>query len=294
MATKISWATETWSPISGCTPVSAGCKNCYAKKFALRFRGRFGYPADEPFRVTFHPDKLDKPLHWKRPRRVFVVSMGDLFHKDVPDGEIDRVFAIMALCRNRHTFLLLTKRPERMVSYFHRLCYEHLNEAAGEWTNGMPLCINPPWPLPNVWLGISCENQATADERIPHLLQCSAAVRYISYEPALGSVDWNFCSREDKRKPDDDFPVGCHPCPTNKHWQWISDTVTCIDQLIIGAESNGSRPGRECKLEWIESAVEQAQAASLPIFVKQIHLDGKLIKDIKKFPKHLQVQEYPA
>ena len=111
--TKIEWAEAAWNPVTGCTPVSAGCANCYARRMAQRLRGRCGYPADEPFRVTLRPDRLDEPLHWHKPRRVFVCSMGDLFHPDVPDEFIDQVFAAMALCP-QHTFLVLTKRPEGM------------------------------------------------------------------------------------------------------------------------------------------------------------------------------------
>ena len=84
MPTKIEWATETWNPVTGCTPISEGCANCYAKRMSKRLAGRCGYPADDPFRVTLHPERLDEPLKWKKPRRVFVCSMGDLFHPDVP------------------------------------------------------------------------------------------------------------------------------------------------------------------------------------------------------------------
>ncbi len=175
MPTKIPWATETWSPITGCTPVSPGCANCYAAKMAKRLRGRFGYPQDEPFRVTFHPDRLDQPLRWQKPRRIFVVSMGDLFHEDVSRDWLTKVFQTICYAE-QHTFLALTKRPLWMIDFLHY--------AQG----GLPFQA-PVWPLPNLWLGTSVENQATADERIPYLLRCPAAVRYVSYEPALGPVD---------------------------------------------------------------------------------------------------------
>ncbi len=278
MPTKIEWCDETWSPVTGCSPVSPGCKECWAERMAKRLRGRFGYPADEPFRVTFHRDRLDQPLRWKKPRRIFVASMGDLFHKDVTSSCIQRIWDKMWQA-DWHTFLVLTKRPERM--------YEYVNEP-----RNIPMYGGEggDWPLPNVWLGTSCENQATADERIPHLLRCRAAVRFISLEPMLGPVDVRLFETMivDEREPAWGGPGYANSGKRANRISW----------LICGAESIGSRPGRECKIEWIESAVEQAKAAGIPAFVKQVHLriDGKLrlVKDVFKFPKHLQVQEYPG
>ncbi len=99
--TSIEWATDVWNPVTGCSPVSEGCANCYAARFAKRLAGRCGYPKDEPFRVTLHPERLGEPLRWRKPRRVFVASMGDLFHKDVPDEFIDEVWRVMMLARRR-------------------------------------------------------------------------------------------------------------------------------------------------------------------------------------------------
>lgn len=272
MGTKIAWASEVWNVVTGCTPVSPGCKNCYAAKMAKRLRGRHGYPADEPFRVTFRPDRLDQPKCWRKPHRIFVVSMGDMWHKDVTPAQ-RRQIVLAAMAAPQHTYLFLTKRIVTAMNEIDFLAFS------------------------NFWLGTSVENQAAADERVWYLMQCKAAVRYISYEPALGPVNWNFCQPEDVRLPDEDSAVGTIPCPTGKHWQYISEQTMCIDWLICGAESIGSRPGRECQLSWIESAVEQAKAAGIPCFVKQIHLrvGGKLrlVKDVSKFPKHLQIQEYP-
>ena len=208
MTTKIEWTDESWNPVTGCTKVSAGCQNCYAERMAKRLRGRFGYPDDDPFRVTLHPDRLEQPLRWRKPRRVFVCSMGDLFHEDVPDEFIDQVFAVMALAKE-HTFQVLTKRPERMKSYLSdratyqrvrketeegdvcglyldSLCGWEFRQAQNQWWTNLP---PDRWPLPNVWLGTSVEDQATADERIPQLLECPAAVRFVSCEPLLSSVD---------------------------------------------------------------------------------------------------------
>lgn len=118
--TKIEWATDSWNPITGCTPISEGCVNCYARRMAYRLKGRFGYPADDPFKVTFHPDKLDQPFRWRKPRRIFVCSMGDLFHSDVETEWRDSVLRTIALS-SRHTFMVLTKRPGQMLEYFHDL-----------------------------------------------------------------------------------------------------------------------------------------------------------------------------
>lgn len=172
MATQIEWATDTWNPITGCSPISEGCQNCYAKRMSKRLAGRCGYDKDNPFKLTLHPDRLEQPLHWKKPRQTFVCSMGDMFHEDVPTEYIIKVFDIMSQSP-QHTFIVLTHRPESMVDF---IC-------------GMNFCGF--WgPVPkHIWLGVTCENQAKADERIPVLLQIPAAVRFVSIEPMLGPVD---------------------------------------------------------------------------------------------------------
>jgi len=176
--TRIEWTDVSWNPVTGCSKVSRGCQFCYAERMAKRLAGRGGYPAENPFAVTLHPERLDEPLHWRKPRRVFVCSMGDLFHKDVPSGFITEVFAVMALCP-QHTFQVLTKRPERMAEY---LADEDLPDYIDTMACNYGAChanLDGRWPLPNVWLGTSVEDQATADERIPHLLRCPAAVRFV-------------------------------------------------------------------------------------------------------------------
>ena len=171
MSTKIEWADEVWNPVTGCTKVSAGCKNCYAERMAKRLGGRFGYPpAPDQFKVTPHPELLDKPLRWKRPRRVFVNSMSDLFHEDVLENFIVQIFITMSMSR-RHTYLILTKRPERMLQFVVRWVDAHKS------------------PLPNVWLGVSVENQQVAQDRIPWLLATPAAVHFLSVEPMLERID---------------------------------------------------------------------------------------------------------
>ncbi len=177
---KIEWTDKTWNPVTGCTPISGGCAHCYAKRMAQRLKGRCGYPAEDPFAVTLHEDRLDQPARWVKPRQVFVCSMGDLFHADVPDEFIDRVFSVICECRGRHTFQILTKRPVRMLNWFDRARR-----------------VNPGWFSPHTgaldlwetWLGVSVEDQAAAKERIPLLLETPAAVRFVSCEPLLGWLD---------------------------------------------------------------------------------------------------------
>lgn len=157
---KIAWTDETWNPVTGCTKTSAGCAHCYAQRMAKRLKGRFGYPADEPFRVTFHPDRLDQPMRWRKPRRVFVCSMGDLWHPDVKP--CDRAAVIRATnAAPQHTYIFLTKRPERFD---------------GAWAE-----------QENFWLGTSVEN-ADYTDRIELLRKTPAAIRFLSIEPLLGPI----------------------------------------------------------------------------------------------------------
>mgnify|MGYP001250053064 CR=1 FL=1 len=199
----IEWCDATWNPVLGCAKVSEGCRGCYAIPQAWMKRSNPSATVREAYsglvekrpdgslnwtgRVNLVPERLPLPLTWKRPKRIFVNSLSDLFHESVPDEFIDRVFATMAI--TDHTFLVLTKRPHRMFSYLTNSLRESaVIEAmdddydavpAGQWT----------WPLPNVWVGTSTEDQRTADERIPHLLRVPAAVRFLSCEPLLGPIN---------------------------------------------------------------------------------------------------------
>jgi protein gp37 len=192
MSTKIEWTDETWNPVTGCSKVSQGCKNCYAERLWPKVEGarvkREG-GAPRPFtHVSVVPDRLTAPLHWTKPRLVFVNSMSDLFHEHVPDSFLDRVFAVMRRAHD-HVFQVLTKRPERMLEYVSTSGRDGRVFLAGQHVPFCAACDLPRWPLPNVWLGVSVEDQATADERIPLLLQTPAAVRWISAEPLLGPID---------------------------------------------------------------------------------------------------------
>jgi protein gp37 len=241
--TKIEWTDSTWSPVTGCTKVSAGCTNCYAERMAMRLAGRAGYPAENPFAVTLHPDRLNEPLRWRKPRRVFVCSMSDLFHKDVPFEFVRRAWAMM-LAAPHHTYQVLTKRPERMAEFF-------------QWNDepGQPWCVEP--SREHIWLGTSVENQATADERIPHLLRCPAAVRFVSYEPALGAVDF----RPGNWLP----PLGGGP-KANMFRPWENPGPP-LDWIIAGGESGPhARPAHP---DWFRSVRDQCAAAGVPFFFKQ-------------------------
>ncbi len=160
--TKIEWATKVWNPVTGCSKVSAGCKNCYAETNAKRFWGKRKFTD-----VQCHEDRLMDPLHWKKPQRIFVNSMSDLFHPDVPFEFIYRVYHFM-MGIPRHTYMILTKRPERAIEFFEW------------WTKpNRPMGVQPIWEYKNIWLGVSVEDQKTADERIPLLLQTPAALVFV-------------------------------------------------------------------------------------------------------------------
>ena len=266
--TKIEWTHrpgttgETWNPVTGCTKISAGCTHCYAERMSKRLAGRFGYPADDPFRVTLHPDKLGVPLKWPKPRTVFVCSMSDLFHEDVPDEYIcDVLYTIWQV--PQHTFMVLTKRPQRMLEWFNR-----------------PAAADSHWhkPMPNLWLGVTCENQARADERIPLLLQCPAAVRFVSYEPALGPI-----ALEGKRH---NWLPGT-PMPDGTRMPLFSEREGYrhkLDWIIAGAETG---PGaRAADPAWFRSVRDQCKAAGVPFFFKKVGQG-------KPTPDDLMVREWP-
>jgi len=244
--TRIEWAEVVWNPVSGCTPISEGCQNCYAKRMANRLRGRCGYPADEPFKVTLHEDRLGEPLRWKKPRRVFVCSMGDLFHESVPESWILAVYTAMEKCP-QHTFLLLTKRIH--------IAAEVLNKFTGR-----------SWPLPNVWLGVTAENQQRADERIPILLQIPAAVRFVSIEPMLGPVNLNFIGFDGVRPISAFGRCSYHTHLYKTECLCNSPRSVGIDWVICGGETGpGARPMHP---EWVRSLRDQCQAAGISFFLK--------------------------
>jgi protein gp37 len=262
--TKIDWATKVWNPTTGCTKVSQGCKNCYAERMANRFWNNHKYPGyflgNRKFTdVLCHPERLDDPLHWRKPQRVFVGSMSDLFHPDVPDGFIYGAFMRM-VAADQHIYIILTKRPERMLEWI-----------TTKWMIDFEGNSHDELILSNVWLGVSVEDQATTDERIPLLLQTPAAARFVSYEPALGPVNlkpadlhqWPDMTAwmPNKSEPDD--------------WKYWMHKWNGIQWVICGCESGpGARP---MDIEWARSVRDQCQAAQVPFFFKQKMVDGKLI-----------------
>lgn len=277
--TKIEWADATWNPVLGCTKVSAGCQHCYAERQAVRFRGRVGFPADNPFRLTLHPDRLDEPLHWRKPRTIFVCSMSDLFHPDVPDEFIAKVWNMMSVC-SWHAFQVLTKRPERMQAWISRcgngggfgwITHDNTPPALAYEGTGIVVGRSDEWPLPNVWLGVSVEDQATADERIHHLLCCPAAVRFVSYEPALGPVDFRRI-RQERPSVHGLVPIAGGDTFDVLRGERVNDIgigydAPRLDWIIAGGESGPK--ARPAHPDWFRSVRDQCQAAGVPFFFKQ-------------------------
>lgn len=270
MSTTIEWTKrpgtkgETWNPTTGCNKLSAGCKNCYAE--VMHGRQMFMNPRKytQPFSagVVSHADTLTIPLKWKKPRTVFVNSMSDLFHADVPFAYIDQVFAVMALTP-QHTYQILTKRPERMAEYLNTPGRRELIEAAildvmdanGLATNYVPWVAEQMDALPNVWLGTSVENQEAADKRIPYLLQCPAAVRFLSCEPLLGAVD---LSPYLNMSPFGDALRGGYV---------LKGTGSAIDWVIAGGESGHN--ARPMLPDWPRLLRDQCKASGVSYFFKQ-------------------------
>lgn len=315
----IQWTDETWNPLVGCSKQSAGCKNCCAIGAAASVLRRLDGTAKSErglATVEAYRDALDlsgrqprwsghavpmlhqlaKPLGWKKPRRVFVNSMSDLFHPTVGDDYIAAVFGVMAACP-QHTFQVLTKHPERAAEWFrwvdseardsmrrdrHRgdagslvWCRDAVLKRAAE-RHGLrrdALDHMQPWPLPNVWLGCSVENQATADEHIPHLLQCPAAVRWVSYEPALGPVDFErrTCSgsRHHMINPEHTHCAECGSVGVDG--VWLDDLNGGLNWIVVGGESGpGARP---FDVQWARDTIRQCREAGVPVFVKQLGAD---------------------
>lgn len=263
---RIAWTERVWNPVTGCTKVSAGCKNCYAERIAHRYWGERKFTD-----VQTHPDRLDAPLHWRKPSRVFVNSMSDLFHEDVPDEFIAQIFGVMARA-TRHTFQVLTKRPERMETLM----------IDGDWKRRVLVDagISPPenwdsqefanrdWLCGNVWLGVSVENQEQAEKRIPSLLQTPAAVLWLSVEPMLGPVNFGLDLKTLK--------IGL-------------EIYRGVDWVVVGGESgHGFRP---MEIKWLESVVGQCRESCIPVFVKQD--SGLRPGQQGRIPNHLWIKQYP-
>ena len=294
MSSKISWTNETWNPLVGCSIVSPGCTNCYAMRMARRVRmmseGRALDPSNDHYfgttkvvnkrvvwtgKVGIAPDRVwEKPFSWKKHRLIFVNSMSDLFHESIDVEHIDRVMATIALTPH-HTYQILTKRPKRMFEYMNDLAmpsrvmnaaYAVNPDAARNSSRNLARTFRgKSWKMPNLWLGISAEDNQRAKERIPYLsLTDHAAVRWASFEPLLEAV-----------RPD------------------LIKSSRCLDWAVIGSESGHG--ARECTLSDISATINSLRAIEVPIFVKQIpdKAPGRPLKDVDLFPWLLSLREWP-
>mgnify|MGYP003403371850 CR=1 FL=1 len=293
----IEWCDATCNAVNGCSVLSPGCTNCYAMKLAgTRLRNhpsRAGLTQPSKAgpvwtgEVRLNEDQLIQPLRWKRPRRIFWNAHGDLFHANVPDEWIDRVFAVCALTP-QHTHMILTKRPERMREYINDartqgrialVIIDWLLDKVIAWREPWPVRsigdIDEPtdlaltsWPLPNVWLGTSAEDQTRADERIPHLLAAPAAKRFVSLEPLLGPVDLTPEADSTYQRlsqwygPQGFDETGSQPLQTR-----MKGYFPRLDWVIVGGESGpGARPMHP---DWARSLRDQCAAAEVTFLFKQ-------------------------
>lgn len=272
--TKIEWTDDVWNPIVGCSRVSEGCRHCYAERMAARLRAMGTRGCQEVVgddgrwtgKTVLVEEALGAPLRWRKPRRVFVNSMSDLFHESVPDEWIKKVFAIMTLGKH-HTFQVLTKRPAQMLKFMHQLTPQRVammaEELFGEYAGiHAANTLDRDWPLPNVWLGVSVEDQGTADARIPLLLDTPAAVRFVSAEPLLGAVDlgpYLFT------KPKGAICPECGEASNNPCDNWCR--YKPLHWVIVGGESGpGARP---MDADWVREIRDQCTSAGVPFFFKQ-------------------------
>jgi len=311
------WWDQSWNPLIGCSHASPGCANCYAEKLAgTRLRHL------PPYRmattngkwngnIVQQDNKLGDPTHWRKPRRIFVNDMGDTFHPHVPFEYIAAMYGVMAACP-QHVFILLTKRPDRMLKFYEWLVDESRmaqcpipllcgvnaqNHGVDVDAMGLP----DVWPLRNVWVGTTCEDQDRADKRIPDLVQVPAAVRFLSLEPLLGPIEL----KRDEYGHETGGPQG-----------WVQDRW--VDWLIPGGES-GPR-ARECRREWLESIARQGEDDGIAVYMKQMgsaYIDeknwvagrfakvpkeyGRTVRRLKdvagrnmdEWPNSLRVRQYP-
>jgi protein gp37 len=239
---KIEWTDVTWNPVTGCTPVSAGCHNCYAKSMSARLKAMGSYKYRNEFEITTHEEELEKPMLWQKPRKIFVCSMSDLFHEDIDEEFIKEVFIVMQN-NPQHTYLLLTKRPQNMLN-------------ALRWMHHSSPSI-PPESIPHVWLGVTAENQKSANKRIPLLLKAPAAVRFVSFEPLLEEIE------------------------LEEEWMCRQSK---IDWMIVGGETG---PGaRIMDPDWAGELMIASFSYGIPFFMKQM-------SNRDPIPEELMIREYP-
>jgi protein gp37 len=269
-SSSIEWTEATWNPTTGCDRISAGCDNCYALTLAKRLKamGQPKYQTDGDVRtsgpgfgIAMHEGELDQPLRWKRARRVFVNSMSDLFHADIPDAFIARVFAVMSVA-DQHTYQVLTKRPRRMAALVGSSTFVEMVNS-----HRSPQSRPTVWPLPNVWLGTSIENDRYS-WRADHLRRTPAVVRFLSLEPLVGDVP--------------------------------SLELHELDWIIIGGESGPD--ARPMRLKWVRALQRRSHAAGVKVFVKQLGTSWAARAghgrthgvEWSQWPADLREREYPA
>ena len=325
--TKIAYTDYTWNPVTGCDPVGEGCRNCWAQGLhemrhkahqnGKKMPAQYAWPFTT---IQLHEERLMEPLKIRKPSKIAVCLGGDLYHKDVPDSFIEQVYAVMALCP-QHVFQVLTKRPERRRKWYAGLDGEDGEGWRGSVVEGCAqnlfaklhpeqaknvdewLAVN--LPLPNVWEGVSVWDQPPADAFIPILLQTPVAVRWVSYEPAIGAVDLRYLHHDGTVEIDS--LSGTHG--VLRPHQGKNER---LDWTVVGGESGPH--ARPCNVEWIRSIVEQCKDAEVPVFVKQMgdystrvdptdDVRGPVTKrilwqkragaDPAEWPADLQVRQFP-
>ncbi len=263
MSTKIQWCDEVWNPTTGCTK---GCSYCYARPFAenrLKNNPLTAHQYRNGFTPTCHPDRLEIPLKWKRPRRIFVDSMGDLFDPEIPRMFIQAVFSAMAKAR-QHTFIVLTKNSERM------------SDIMSDWTNsGLTLREGYGAQLPNVWLGVSIDTQSSI-RRWWDLYYTCTAHRFVSIEPMLEPIRFDCIYCDGKGHYDDNHKT---PCPLCRE---TGQTLDRLEWVIAGPQTGQNK--RPYQLEWFYNLREECRAAGVPFF----------LKGIKNGLEGIQIKEFPA
>lgn len=271
--TGIEWTDATWNPVTGCSKVSSGCKHCYAEREWPRMTKLVPSYAEREFTdVRTHGDRLDQPIRWAKRRMIFVNSMSDLFHSAVPDEFIDSVFGVMWAClygRNEqdgHIFQVLTKRADRMRDYLSTDRREAWARAAVHHGGGIDpdgiydQTLSFEGPHPRIWIGVSVEDQAAADERIPLLLDTPAAVRWISAEPLLGPVDLNRILVDSYR--------GLHASALHEqHDDCYYNSNAQLDWVVVGGESGPK--ARPIDPQWARDLRDQCAVAGVPFLFKQ-------------------------
>lgn len=318
--TSIEWTNKSWNPLRArnletggvghyCEKVSPGCANCYAARMQPRFKNAIRYNAADRDKVELFLDEdvLQEPLRWRKPQNIFVCSMTDLFADFYTDEWLDSIFGVMGACDDQergHVFQVLTKRAGRALDYMG-------TRARAAWNSRR--MNRSAFPPRNVHLGVSVEDQKTADERIPLLLQTPAALRWLSVEPLLEAVDLYLgqcrtCAGTGETAGHYFSPDGCGRCDDCRGDG--EDDGNLVDWCVVGGESG---PGaRAFNVEWAESIIGQCRSASVPVFVKQLgaqpvdlrsdepevppyefHLSDRKGGDMSEWPESLRVRQFP-